>query len=299
MTSSQNPIAKICTICGNDCSRRERIRDKAGRYYCKNCYDCACQKRAASRKDQVMSMSGSEDRYYENTEEEEVLPWDGDDVAGYNQLDSDVYKNAAKECPGCGKFQPGNTIICTDCGLNWQTGKKIKYKFQAESKQKVDKGADLPEYRKKELEFNRHQAKLEYTKPVFMIVIGLFLSSVLWASQFSEGVAVARMIGLAAQTLLGIIAFWLCSILWIGFNQPFHLIALKLIGIYAISELAYVIAFMFIPVLIVPWVVVLFVSLGLMVQLLDLDITDAVIFAIITIFLKIALFLTLIGLLLR
>ena len=40
---------KVCIICGTDCSRLPRVKDTNGKYYCRDCYYAAKQKKAASR----------------------------------------------------------------------------------------------------------------------------------------------------------------------------------------------------------------------------------------------------------
>src|SRR6185503_2938088 len=45
---SESAMAKVCGLCGQDCSGRARTKDKSGKYFCKTCYDQAMAKRAGS-----------------------------------------------------------------------------------------------------------------------------------------------------------------------------------------------------------------------------------------------------------
>jgi hypothetical protein len=49
MASPNQAGGKICVICHEDCSTRARTKDRAGRYYCQECYDRA-KKKIAARK---------------------------------------------------------------------------------------------------------------------------------------------------------------------------------------------------------------------------------------------------------
>ena len=50
MASPTQSGGKICAICHEDCSSRARTKDRAGRYYCQECFDAAMKKRAARKK---------------------------------------------------------------------------------------------------------------------------------------------------------------------------------------------------------------------------------------------------------
>lgn len=50
MASPNQSGGKICAICHEDCSSRARTKDRAGRYYCQECFDAAMKKKAARKK---------------------------------------------------------------------------------------------------------------------------------------------------------------------------------------------------------------------------------------------------------
>ncbi|MCH8251555.1 MAG: hypothetical protein IID36_03780 [Planctomycetes bacterium] len=50
MASPTQSGGKICAICHEDCSSRARTKDRAGRYYCQECFDAAMKKKAARKK---------------------------------------------------------------------------------------------------------------------------------------------------------------------------------------------------------------------------------------------------------
>lgn len=41
--------AKICTVCGIDCSSKPRTKDPQGRYTCRECYDRLLERRRQAK----------------------------------------------------------------------------------------------------------------------------------------------------------------------------------------------------------------------------------------------------------
>lgn len=59
MSAHPPSVEKICRICGEDCSNRPRTKDRKGRYYCRECYKQASQRRAAAKAKQPPHPTGA------------------------------------------------------------------------------------------------------------------------------------------------------------------------------------------------------------------------------------------------
>lgn len=106
MSSSELP-AKICIVCGEDCSRRQRVRDAQGNYTCKECVE----KRVVAKPTVQPAPR--------------TAPAETDAaMAGFD----------FEPCPGCGAPLAGKANICMTCGYNKATGKQIKTKVVAAPK---------------------------------------------------------------------------------------------------------------------------------------------------------------------
>jgi len=95
--------AKICVVCGEDCSQRQRVRDAQGRYTCKECVE----KRAAAKPAAVAAPAGVDAA-----------------MAGFD----------FEPCPGCSAPLAAKAGVCMTCGYNKATGKQIKTKVVAAPK---------------------------------------------------------------------------------------------------------------------------------------------------------------------
>jgi hypothetical protein len=88
----------------------------------------------------------------------------------------------------------------------------------------------------------------------------------------------------------GFAAFMICSMLWIGFDQPLGVTVLRLAAIYAIVD-AVLLGFEMIPGVgaftLLAWLLALSLYVGLMTKWLDLDTKDAVAVALATQFVRI------------
>lgn len=109
--------AKICAICGEDCSSKPRTKDAAGHYYCRECHEAALRKRRAAarptpRPEPPPSIAP---------------PDDGDAYGILGALVEEAQAEAGViHCPGCGAEMPAGAVICTNCGLNMHTGRALE-----------------------------------------------------------------------------------------------------------------------------------------------------------------------------
>ncbi len=109
--------AKVCLVCGRDCSALARVKDAEGRYTCKECFDRAREAKQART----------------------AKPAAGTGQAKGKAADADLLDNsflldlgpsdAAPQpgmvsCPTCGSRMKQNAIICVACGYNAKTGER-------------------------------------------------------------------------------------------------------------------------------------------------------------------------------
>jgi ribosomal protein L40E len=115
----QSSQPKICGICGRDCSAKPRIRDPRGRYFCRECYEAALQrKRAGAQHDQPPPEPHPASSALE--EEPNVL----DDLIAQSAPSPTSADASSYTCPRCGAPHGLTAVICTNCGYNLRTGEE-------------------------------------------------------------------------------------------------------------------------------------------------------------------------------
>jgi hypothetical protein len=92
--------AKVCIVCGKDCSTIDRVKDEQGRYTCKPCHDAKSGKTGSAP-------SAKSDR----------------DIANLYE------RPQSRPCPQCDKPVPSDAEICVACGYNLRAGKRVKTKL--------------------------------------------------------------------------------------------------------------------------------------------------------------------------
>ena len=273
-TPAPSSQAKVCVRCGKDCSNKPRTKDARGRYTCRACFD-------AAQGEQAITLEPARPK----RTEPRIEPV-GDGVGVYEMMLDDAVKEAAAvttaPCPGCGRALRSDAALCVNCGHNTRTGAAVTTK-------KV-KGEVPMNARARALDRERELAaqarRMEYIKPVLMVLIGGGILCGIWGSQAGAGVVPVYAIWLTINVAVTMVIFFLCCVLWIGFDAPFHLTAMRLAGIYAVSECAQVVVGSVIPFGWIPWIVGLFFFIGLLQSMLDLEMQDAVILAFLTMIAK-------------
>jgi uncharacterized Zn finger protein (UPF0148 family) len=124
---------KRCRKCGSDLLHRPRVKDNRGRYYCKPCYETALaakREKAAAEQRSMRAAATTPSEESPAAEPEaiaEILPDEGD-VSRYDAL-LDVESSAALPapvtCPSCGRGLATDAVICTACGYDRRTGRRI------------------------------------------------------------------------------------------------------------------------------------------------------------------------------
>ena len=123
---------KICAICGKDCSTAPRIKDSKGRYAHSACVE-KLQTRKARKPQQ--DPGGGEPRRPKAAAEPITAGLDltsGLD-ADYGDIDPETGQAVPNLCPSCGRPVARDAMICTHCGTNLQSGRKMKTKVETDS----------------------------------------------------------------------------------------------------------------------------------------------------------------------
>ncbi|MFN0132011.1 MAG: hypothetical protein ACKVW3_05705 [Phycisphaerales bacterium] len=299
--------AKVCMVCGVDCSTRPRTKDTQGRYTCKACFDAAAAKAAAKP---ARKPSPAIAQAPPQSAEPEPL----DDLSGIIGLDDGPSAPIAAQviCPGCQSTIPHGSTLCVQCGRNLQSGGLVRTAVGVDDPGEPTKAKRgtcgkcgyslkglkalkcpecgspiLPEARR-----TKHAAdsaairRWEYLKPLIQIAVGIGgLTAILLSQGQSEALIVA-LVEWGVTIPIGTGVFFLACLIWLGFDAPFHLTALRLAGIFAVVNLVSVVLRMTPLPGIAAWAITMFIYLGMLVESLDMEVVDAVIMSLLITFVK-------------
>jgi len=116
MSEQGAAAAKLCRVCGEDCSTRQRVRDKQGRYVCKDCLDRAKAQHGGAAAGGSGEVGGE-------------TPSGSDDW-----LFGDIPRT--EPCPSCQAPVRDDQQICLRCGYNKRSGKKVRSRVIEEKKKR-------------------------------------------------------------------------------------------------------------------------------------------------------------------
>lgn len=218
-------------------------------------------------------------------------------------------------CPNCGAAMSPQAVVCIGCGYSRALGRvATSSDVSAKPGGRARKGrgrrcrkcgysmaglksAQCPECgvvntppstEEREKDEARSVRRNAYLKPLVYFAVGFGIVSVVLGANGGVDAVLAYALGYVVQVPIGVCVFIACCYLWIGFDAPVHLTALRLAGIYALVDLAHVI-FGFIPIPVVGWLVPLIIYIGLLMDLLEMDMQDAIIVGLLTYIVKVAL----------
>jgi predicted RNA-binding Zn-ribbon protein involved in translation (DUF1610 family) len=164
-------------------------------------------------------------------------------------------------CPNCGyDMSRSVSLTCPECGKPMPTRAKM-------TREQVSRETAREAYRKPAIQLGVGLA--------IMVLIGLLISG--WPA------LIIYPLVLALQGVIGLGVFYLCCLLWIGFDAPLKLNALILLGIYAVTGATSEIL-SFIPIPIVAPLVTAAVFISMFMQQMEVELADAVVVLILTIF---------------
>jgi len=138
-------------------------------------------------------------------------------------------------------------------------------------------------------ELSRREAKRQrlwmWVAPLIMIVVGCGLMGGLNFSRNGIEGLIAYAITFGISLAIGLFVYFAASIMWIGFDEPLPVTALRLTGVYALADIGFSLVGMiprFGMVGFAIWLVPAMIYVGLLVKVMDIETEDAVIVAAIT-----------------
>ena len=296
--ASPAPQPKTCNRCGADCNGKPRVKDQQGRYTCQPCVDKLHAQKAVAKP----SQPGPAQKATAVADRAEPDGFDVFDIA------QDPAAPKVSPCPNCGKPVNEQAAVCVGCGYSKQLGRVLKPSDTPKSEDMPRgkritckncnydlrglKTAKCPECgtintnptrRERDKENSAATAREAYLKPLIYFVVGFLGVCLIQALQNGPSAVLFYGVSYAIQVPIGLAVFWVCCLVWIGFDAPIHLTALRLAGIYALVDFAGSILG-FIPIMggAIGWIVSLFIYVGLLMDMLEMDLQDTVIVALLT-----------------
>lgn len=259
---------KVCSLCGQDCSDRARVKDKQGRYICGLCEDRRTG-RAAPASDP------------------DALPLDLEpDQPGPDQ--------SISVCPGCGSALGPGIAVCVRCGYDRRAGLASA----------LTDDAGHPALKCRSCGYNLAGLKASrcpecgastiprpgrrgsstppatgWRKPLILIIVAILLTAALQIPFDRSGATFARsMLGLLLKIPISVIAYSIAGLFWMGFDMPWRHVWLRYAAVCAVGTLLGV------PVGVIPFIfaqagIMIFIYFALIARLLDVDVQDAIIIA--------------------
>lgn len=290
---------KSCVQCGVDLAGAKRFKDKLGQYWCQACADRKGSTRVLTPPPLAppeRTPAAKADELFALADEEGA----GAGGTGQAAQSRDAQSQGPRQidlCPECGRPQGKKSKLCVECGYNRETGETLK---SAVHEGKVAKrksvacekcGYDLTGLRSttcpecglvnkarwQRVRSSTDTLKTMYLKPLIMmgvalpiyfIAMAVVLDSAVMGLAFGGGVFFARWI-------VGAIVYIACSMMFIGFDEPFGVTFMRLGAVFAIVyAFDTVCAAIGVPRLIV-WPLSIFIYLGLMMSIMEIDLQDA------------------------
>lgn len=311
MSQASTP-AKICVLCMQDCSNKPRSKDKQGRYTCE---ECAAKRKTAGGPVAVGAAAVGASK------PPAAVPAD-DEVIPFLEEESVASKPVAVACPNCARPLSGDAVICMGCGFNRQTGRNVTTAMEeaeggAPAKRKARKpdvltplkckqcGYDMqglksltcPECgtenrlrsakRERELAESKRIARKAWISPVIMTAVGLGITCSIVAAAEGGPAVVGHLMNFGISLVIGFIVYFVCSLMWIGFDEPIPMTALRLMGAIALGNIGFTLVGLspIRPMLL--WAAPTIVYFLILSHVMEIDYEDAVIVAIITSVIKV------------
>ncbi|MEZ6242959.1 MAG: hypothetical protein R3B57_07945 [Phycisphaerales bacterium] len=280
------PRQRICRICGQDCSDRPRVKDAKGRYYCRACAEsvAARKKTAPPPPPDPEPLDLSLDEPDDIAIEPEVEP--PRRAAGLCPFCARPLAPDTGRCPGCG-YDPAQglessqrvrtprgakkpAIACHNCGYDMSSLRTLKCpECGALRPPPSAKGPDKPD-----------RPVLDALKaPAICFVVGMLGITAVGIISGEPLLPLVYLVLYLVVLPVGLLVFYVCCYLWIGFDAPFYLNAAALLGTYAIADLVGAVTS---PLGFLGWVLQLLVYVGVLSKLLDIELVDAILVALIT-----------------
>ncbi|HEX2837116.1 MAG TPA: hypothetical protein VHN77_03205 [Phycisphaerales bacterium] len=251
MSQAASAPVKVCVNCNQDVSKKPRVKDPQGRYLCEPCFaatQAAPAKPAASPPQRAAAQPASKPAPKPAPKPQDDNPLldaidtgegEGGDMLlpeGYDPSLALAAATAKPEAPvrahqpkpqagAKGKKGPLE-FKCRHCGYNMAGAMSMRCpecgKMNMEPKNDV-------------LADTAREVRMQtYRRPFILMGIGWTLSLIILAVGKVGWEAYAALgIGWLVAIPVGVLTFWVCSLIFLEYDAPFHITALRLAGIYA------------------------------------------------------------------
>lgn len=219
---------KICVRCGVDCAGRPRVKDASGRYTCADCVEQIKRRRA-----------------------------------GGAATPSKPAPASGAPCPNCARVMPTDAVLCTACGYSTQTGRALQTDAGPEpARERPDTGVvrngsacgkcgyDLSKLKAARCPecgtINRAASKIDEIRADSRRIARMAYITPGVTALMASAAAVAILaftgawhwsepVALVFAWAFGVAVYFGCTLTFIGVDEPFPLMALRLLAVYAIT----------------------------------------------------------------
>jgi ribosomal protein L32 len=186
-------------------------------------------------------------------------------------------------CEGCGSALRPGVVVCCQCGYH----RGLKQQVETTKGVADPPPRTLPPVGKQQWlrNYSKQVVRQEYLKPLVMFAVGTAIMLPVMLFQGGLALGGAYLLSFPVSVAIGLAVLWACSALWIGFDAPLMLTALRLTGIYAVTDVALVAGLWLLSGVPVPFIGFLpgaVVYVALLADVLDLDLVDAIAVAVFT-----------------
>ena len=259
MREGSQPAGKVCALCATDVAAQPRVKDKQGRYFCQPCFDKVRQKRAAAKSASVTAPAAESAGFaidepdLGSVREESTVP------IGFRQQElcpqcEHPVTESARICVNCGydrvsRRAAASTVVQTAAdpepmpGAVAKNGKcgKCGYDLSKIITMRCPECGTVNRLSSKKDQYDedsRRAARIAYVKPAVITVVGLVAAAaILYARDSSPGFLIANAVLYAVMYVIGLIIYFFCTITFVGVDEPFHLMALRLLAVFSITNI--------------------------------------------------------------
>jgi len=302
-------VIRTCAKCGVDVTHAKRFKDASGRFFCEACAAKAKAKpaeKSASPAPVAAAVQQPDDGTIALADEPPPRAAGG------------ARRGELQICPDCGT-PLGSGPICASCGYDRITGRTIGERGQGTPPPAGTLMADKPKHlprpckkcgydltglktakcpecgtinpgRLRHRETEKQTLRKMYIQPLIMTAIGMAVAVVAYAiigslsggATSGVGGVVAYLIYFALSLPLGFITYVVCSMIFIGFDEPLGVTLVRLAAVYAVTDACAAILSGIPFVSWITWPLQAAVYLGLLMQIMELDWEDAWLVAAVT-----------------